>query len=269
MPFFFLLLLSFSVSAATVSEVVLAHPDNTVTPPGVIATASEVSSAVSTQSVVRAQVSITLQLATEVRDTMASMYTNRVATLMGFCQSANSASAVSDTNVHLVVTSLTATNGTGYLKVNSSKALTVEPELRFTATLEPGYAFTNISASATCSWPTTVPNDSFATNGVSYLYTFQTTTPNGFYLVYADPLIIPPSGDYLLVSGSININGWVGVGTSDAPEVFYDRDGKKLTLVGGTAVQESPEPISLMMAYFGRTPVRLAFVPSRRRGGVL
>lgn len=253
--------------SATLSEVVLTHPDGTVTPPGQIATSTDVSASVATQLVTQVKASAALAAANAVRTSIAGMYTNKIVVMSGFCQSANSASAVSDTNVHLVVTSLSATNGIGYLKVNSSKALTVSPELRFAASIGPSESFSNLTTGVTCSWPTTVANDSGFTNGVSYLYTYTTTTPNGFYFVYADPMIIPPSGDYLLVSGSININGWVGMGAANAPEILYDRDGKKLTLVGGTAVQESPESIETLMAYFGQTPVRLAFVPAKAKGG--
>lgn len=249
--------------SATVSEVVLTHPDGTVTPPGAIATPAEVSAAASTQNVVYAAALAARASAEAVRAEIAAMHTNTVVTMTAFCQSANSASAIPDTNVFLRVTSLSATNGTGYLRVNSTKALSALPELRFAASIGPKESFTNIAA--VCSWPSTVPNDPGITNGVSYLYEFTTDTPNGFYFVYADPMIIPPSGDYILVSGSININGYIGVGSADAPEILYDRDGKQLTLVGGTAVNPIPQSASTMMAFFGRVPVRMLLV--RAEGG--
>lgn len=266
-----LLLTSFAtmvgLSAQIVSEVVLTHPDGSVTPRGAIATPAQVNSAATTQAVVIASANSARLAAEAVAASIASMYTNTVVPMTGYCLSANSAAAIPDTNVILRTSLLTVTNGVGNLKFNASKVLTVAPELRFSASIAPKDSFTNIVA--TCSWPTTVPNDPAFTNGVSYLYTFATTTPNGFYIVYADPMIIPPSGDFLLVSNTINIDNYLGVGTSDEPDICYDRDGKQLTHVGGVAVHAVPEPISTMMVSLGGVPMRLALVRVDQAGKVM
>lgn len=257
------------LSATIRSELVVAHPDQTVTPPGVIATASAVSAATSTQSVTLATAQAALVAANAVQAQIDAMFTNTIVECRGFIQSANSASAVSDTNVVLRPSTLLVTNGVGYLKFNSTKILTVNPELRFSASIAPKETFTNLIDGVTCSWPDTVPNDARFTNGVSYAYTFTTSTPNGFYYVYADPLIIPPSGDALLVAGYINIEGWIGRGRSSAPVIRYDLDGNMMTYVGGVLVEDAPVELSTMMAYFGRArvPLRMALLPVTLKGG--
>lgn len=257
------------LASTTNAELVVAHPDGNVTPPGVIATASAVSAATSTQSVTLATAQAALVAGNAVLAQIADMHTNTIVEIGGYVQSANSASAVSDTNVVLQLSTILVTNGVGYLKAHSTKALSVKPDLRFSASMAPKDTFTNLVNGVTCSWPDTVDNDPPYTNGVSYAYSFATTTPNGFYYIFADPMIIPPSGDALLVSGTINVEGWIGRGRSTEPVIRYDLNTNQMTYVGGVLVEDAPVPISTLMAFVGRSrqAVRFALIPVQQKGG--
>lgn len=255
------------LSAVPVGEVLVAGTNGVS--PAVLATPQSVANATNTQRIVSAQAESVAQTAARVQATIDSMFTNSVVLVTGYCQSANSASAVPDTNVVIRPGTLLVTNGWGYAVFNSTKILTVAPELRFSESPAPKKDFTNIVDGVVSSWPDTVPNPPQFTNGVSYSYSFRTTTPNGFYYLFSDPMIVPPSGEAILVSGTVMTDGWIGIGLASAPEIHYDLDGKQMTLVGGSVVYSVPVPISTLMAYVGRSrlPMKIAMVQADRLKG--